>query len=608
MRELGSATAKRSTDASPPVSGAGTAQKLAFSYKRVSTAKQKWKTGLQRQEKAFAAWLEDHPEFVWCDFSFEEAESGRTKHRTKGTLARLLKCLKRGRLPDGRVIPQGSCIVVETFSRLTRDQPDDAIELCLEIFKAGYTLAFPQWGGDVLNRKTERVWSKIIDASEASSLEYEDKCARMQEVCDDKVERLRAGDLSMFKERGEKKQTDYPFWLDFNESKQEFVEVKEHTNWLKRAFEMIKTKSVDEISRTLRIPSLKDPDKILSANTIERYLKNEAVIGYRVITRGSKPTGEKFRIYPRLVSDIDFNEAQQAMRNRRTNNGKNKSPKLRNLFAKRTYCSNCGSVVGVKPSPDGKGGYYFYLKCNANERDPEVCTKSKIPYSDQYLINLLNEFQWESFFSDHNQEQDLDAAKSEVVKTQSAVDEIQDKIDVIEEEVVQRVLDRERGLVLDTLERKLEVLKVEKDKRKQDLDKAQSFLNQLRQIPASADLSLDVREQINLMMKSDLSDINERHRINEYLHDVGICIAIDLDQKQFDVGIGKVVNRKLVELDMRQGDLVGLGLSPVDAEAAIKDIETTKGSTGRVWINGELHRQTRVRATSLSQQQMPQQQ
>ena len=110
------------------------------------------------------------------------------------------------------------------------------------------------------------------------------------------------------------------------------------------------------------------------------------------------------------------------------------------------------------------------------------------------------------------------------------------------------------------------------------------------------------------MMKSDLSDINERHRINEYLHDVGICIAIDLDQKQFDVGIGKVVNRKLVELDMRQGDLVGLGLSPVDAEAAIKDIETTKGSTGRVWINGELHRQTRVRATSLSQQQMPQQQ
>ena len=96
------------------------------------------------------------------------------------------------------------------------------------------------------------------------------------------------------------------------------------------------------------------------------------------------------------------------------------------------------------------------------------------------------------------------------------------------------------------------------------------------------------------MMKSDLTDYQERVDINSYLHDMGICIAVDLDKNVFDVGIGKVVNRQLIELDQRATDLIGLGISP----SAVKDVMRSvndPNSTGAVVINGKRHTTAQVK-------------
>lgn len=596
MQALGSATDIRSADASAVPDGAMPVRKLVFSYQRVSTSRQgkEGRSGLRRQQKAFEEWLKNHPEYVAADLTFSETTTGRVKHRTKGTLSKLLKILKKGRTLQGQIIPEGSCVYVEAFSRLTRDQPDDAIELCLEIFRSGYRLVFGQWSPEVLNSKSHRVWSKIIDAAEASSYEFEDKCARMQEVCDDKLDNLRNGDLSHYKARGERSQTDYPFWLDFDEENQKFVFVEHHAEWLRKAFEMVKTQSVKGVAEALAVPSIKDSSKLMSANVIERYLKNPEVIGWKYPTRQGEPTGEKFRIYPQLVSEADFSEACEAMKNRRTNNGKNKSPKMRNLFGKRTYCANCGSVVGVKPSPNRKGGQYYYLKCNANERDKNVCTSRKLAYNENHLINLLGEFHWEEYFSDGKQEADIEEARNEVLITEGRLNKIKDQIDNLNSEVVKRVKDGKTGPVLDALENELQKLKPELDSALLMHTSASNHLTQLRSMPTSESISSDIRSRINSMMKSDLTDYQERVEINSYLHDMGICIAVDLDKNVFDVGIGKVVNRQLIELDQRATDLIGLGISP----SAVKDVMRSvndPNSTGAVVINGKRHTTAQVK-------------
>ena len=51
--------------------------KFAVSYLRVSTAKQtkESKTGLNRQERSWNQWLEDHPDYKGWNFKFQDLES-----------------------------------------------------------------------------------------------------------------------------------------------------------------------------------------------------------------------------------------------------------------------------------------------------------------------------------------------------------------------------------------------------------------------------------------------------------------------------------------------------------------------------------------------------
>ena len=105
--------------------------KFAVSYLRVSTAKQtkESKTGLNRQERSWNQWLEDHPDYEGWNFKFQDLGiSGRGKHQTKGALANYLDQAERG------VIPSGTVLVADSPSRLTREKPKDALKLLLRIF------------------------------------------------------------------------------------------------------------------------------------------------------------------------------------------------------------------------------------------------------------------------------------------------------------------------------------------------------------------------------------------------------------------------------------------------------------------------------------------
>lgn len=88
--------------------------KLAVNYQRVSTNKQgeEDRSGFSRQDEALARWKREHPDYEVR--VIKEMISGK-KNVKFGLLGQFLKDAQKGKVAPGTVL------VVETFSRLSRD-------------------------------------------------------------------------------------------------------------------------------------------------------------------------------------------------------------------------------------------------------------------------------------------------------------------------------------------------------------------------------------------------------------------------------------------------------------------------------------------------------
>ena len=124
------------------------ATKFAVSYIRVSTKAQTGedKSGVERQVQDYIDWLRDHPLYKNLDgIEFRDLGiSGRGKNLKQGALGLILKMAESGELPAH------TCLVVESMSRLTRDQPYDGIVVKinsrkLQLIREKSNEVYPYW-------------------------------------------------------------------------------------------------------------------------------------------------------------------------------------------------------------------------------------------------------------------------------------------------------------------------------------------------------------------------------------------------------------------------------------------------------------------------------
>ena len=104
--------------------------KLAVSYQRVSTNAQgeEDRSGFSRQDEALANWCRINPEYEVR--VIKEMISGK-KNFKSGLLGQFLKDAQKGEVAPGTVL------VVETWSRLSRGDMADCMQLMLDIFNTG---------------------------------------------------------------------------------------------------------------------------------------------------------------------------------------------------------------------------------------------------------------------------------------------------------------------------------------------------------------------------------------------------------------------------------------------------------------------------------------
>ena len=189
--------------------------KFSLSYVRVSTEGQLDGSGIKRQENAYQEWLRRNLDYENLDEFKDLGISGRGKNSKAGALNKIIEKAEKGE------IPFGTCLVVESMSRLSREVPKDALELLLRIFKSGLTIAFTEYGGKVFDGKgNDPAWFQLLGGMMQASIEWQTKQERIVGAFDAIQENLENGKLDHFKgrEKGTKHGL-YPFWLNFDEEK-----------------------------------------------------------------------------------------------------------------------------------------------------------------------------------------------------------------------------------------------------------------------------------------------------------------------------------------------------------------------------------------------------
>ncbi|MDR6927118.1 recombinase family protein [Pseudomonas sp. BE134] len=111
-------------------------QKLAFSYVRFSSLKQRHGNSLKRQNDMVSKWLLAHPDYALSDeASYHDlGKSGFSGAHLDNAFGRLLAAIEDG------TIPKGSVILIEAIDRAGRMEPMEMLPLLSRIVNAGVDL------------------------------------------------------------------------------------------------------------------------------------------------------------------------------------------------------------------------------------------------------------------------------------------------------------------------------------------------------------------------------------------------------------------------------------------------------------------------------------
>ncbi|WP_042141317.1 recombinase family protein [Pseudomonas parafulva] len=109
--------------------------RLAFSYVRFSSLKQRHGDSLKRQQGMVARWLLTHPEYKLSEASYQDlGKSGYSGEHLDNAFGRLLAAVENG------TIPKGSAVLIEQIDRAGRMEPMEMLPLLSRIVNSGVDL------------------------------------------------------------------------------------------------------------------------------------------------------------------------------------------------------------------------------------------------------------------------------------------------------------------------------------------------------------------------------------------------------------------------------------------------------------------------------------
>lgn len=361
----------------------------AYSYIRMSTDIQLKGDSLRRQLEASKRYAQKHNLELVQDYSLQDigvsAYTG--ENLSSGSFGRFLTAVGNGE------IEKGSYFLVESFDRMSRQEPVQALQPFLNIVNSGLIL---------VTLDDERVFKGRIT--------FEDliisiaKMSRANEESARKSDRLSQAWLNKRNNVGTVKLTARcPSWLRLSADRKSFEIIEERATVVRRIFDdAIAGLGAYSIVRQLnaeKIPTFMGKGG-WQTSTVNKTIGGKAAIGVyqpnQMVKGKRQPVGEPIVDYfPRIISDEDFDAAQRSRLSRQTNpkgdrkgSGGRKGKAYSNLFSKLAKCAYCKSPILYKNKGLPPKGY-SYLICSSAERNDGCHMKVAWRY-DQFETAFLS--------------------------------------------------------------------------------------------------------------------------------------------------------------------------------------------------------------------------
>jgi DNA invertase Pin-like site-specific DNA recombinase len=406
------------------------ARQKAYSYVRMSTDLQLKGDSLRRQREVSRTYADKHCLDLVEDFDLHDigvsAYSG--KNIASGNFGRFLAAVREGK------IEKGSYLLVESFDRMSRQEPMVALKPFMEIVEAGLIL---------VTLDDERVFSGKIS--------FEDlivsiaKMSRANEESARKSDRLSQAWKAKRAGIGQKKLTARcPSWLRLKADRSGFDVIKDRAAVIRRIFDEaasgIGTYTIVRRLNEDGVPTFTGKGGWQNS-TVNKILSGPAAIGTFQPSRmeGGKriPEGEPIHNYfPRTVSQQIFEAAQRGRLERKTKpeqgrkgSGGPKGKHFTNLFSKLAVCDYCGSPMqyqnkGVPP----KGQAYLMCSNALRNLGCEMTARWRYDQFEATFLSFVEKLDLASIVSSSERT----SRRSELALQ---LDAVKGRIKVIEEEL-----------------------------------------------------------------------------------------------------------------------------------------------------------------------------
>lgn len=404
----------------------------AYSYIRFSSVKQLKGSSIKRQIDLRDQYLKLHPELeLDTVLRFEDlgVSAFNDKNAKKGDFGRFLQCVEDG------IVPQGSFLLVESFDRLTRTKPIDALPRFLDLINAGIT---------VVTVVDHQVHSReTISANPIGLMMSIAHMIRSNEESSSKSRHLRSAWDAKRLNIGKKRLTARcPYWLKPADGESGFEFIPERVDVVKRIFQMSKdgmgNATIVKRLNGEKVPPFSSKSDGWQNSYIHKILSSKAVYGE------FQPSLQRDGLitacdpiqdyYPSLMSKEDWLLVSSIREGRKTRGGVGKGKHLSNLFSGLLKCGYCGSSMNmggyVSKKANGEKRSGKYVACSSARRG-NGCNYIQWEYGDfeNQVLRFCKSVDFAKVLNaQSNSGQEVDEARKRVIRIGLEINEHQSKL------------------------------------------------------------------------------------------------------------------------------------------------------------------------------------
>jgi hypothetical protein len=343
-----------------PLEGA----RIAISYARFSSAGQAVGDSLRRQSEAAEAYAAQNGLVLDKQLSFSDlgVSAYDQSNVRKGALGLFLKAIEAGR------IPVGSTLIVESFDRLSRATPIDALGVFTDIINAGLTIVTltqppKSFSRESIQGNVFQLFEVLVDMHRANA-ESARKAGLVSSAWKNKKVRAQTGAIMTRRA---------PHWID--------VEVKEE---LSKDAHAKRVATINAARAAVVMRLVESAERGVGNHTLIRQLHEEKIPAWSSSGRWQPSYIQKImrnpalfgainldgelceNYYPALIDKNRYLRLQVLRSARATTKATNRGGEVvTNLFSGRLKCGYCGSAMNVAGYKSRKTGYdRKYVACH----------------------------------------------------------------------------------------------------------------------------------------------------------------------------------------------------------------------------------------------------